>query len=307
MDYILSLSFLIHILISITILYMSMSLGKILMSYVSGYQPLAGLFDSENGNIGFNAIYRILFTPVAIVGVAVVAYSIKWDKLVNHLWLISIYVFILQLILISVLSRWRLINKVKLFVFQGMAIAISYYIYTAAISKGLPSLLPDEESLRTEMWLIISLFLYGVLKNMSDNVNGTVFRKKNYIQARAAKFRKKYRYVLNNYDEIMSDMLIAIMIYEDFNRPKIARGLEKIKASQTRHIMQYHGAKNDEDSIKFTAISILPSYEAFRDGAFNNDWERRNSLLGIFRLHNPEDPNYADRVSEIYDIMTKPY
>lgn len=303
MDYILSINLLIHVLISIIILWVSMSLGKILMSYASGYQPLAGLFDSDNGNVGFNTIYRILFTPVAIVIVAIIAYSLKWDSLVNYIWLISVYVLILQALLITVIGRWKLVDKNKFFIFHFISITISYYIYVAAISKGIAFLLPDQQSVRTEMWIIIALFLYGVLKNIHENPERITFRKNNYIKAKARHFRKKYAHIFNDYDDALAEILVAIMIYENFNRPLIARGLEKLTFSKTQYIMQHYGAKSDEESLRLTAEGVRRSYETFAATTFNNEWEKQEALRSIFSMHNPGDYSYSNRVLEIYEVI----
>jgi len=303
-EYITSYTFLAHLLLSFAIVWVSTSLGKLMMHYSQEYQPIANLFSSDNST-GFNVIYRILFTPVVIVFASVVAYALNFGFLTKNIWLVAVYVLFLQMLLITIIGRWRLVDKKKFFLLHIISILLTYYIYAEAISKGIQFLLPDLQSVRTELWIIIVLFIYGIFRKIPEKRSAAEDRKNKYLRAKSEQFRKKYKFILDEYEEGMADILIAIMIYENFNRPLAARIVEGIVSSKTRYVMQVHGAKSDADSIKKTAEALQLLYEEYKNLQTDNYWEKDQKLYGVFAAHNYEDISYSTRVKEIYDVTRK--
>lgn len=297
-------NFLSNIILAIIIVFLANSLGKLLIKNITDYQPITSLFNAEN-SIGFNAIYRILIAPISIIMFSIIFYVFKMDSNINNIWAISVWFLIIQLILIVLVGRWRLVNKSKYFVFHIISIALSYYLYSAAISKGLNHLLPDEANLRTEMWLIIAVFFYGIFKNIRENDKSFQNRKDQYITKKAIKFRKKYGFITNKCNPMLRDIILAIMIYENYNRPRIARVFEWAIQSKTRGIMQVNGAKNDESSIVQTIKLIRPYYKEFKAKTYNEIWEQENALRSLFEIHNPGSWEYSSRVLDIFKIIHK--
>ncbi len=293
------LIFVAHIVSALIILLMAMSLGRLMLSYYEDYQPITSLFQAENSS-GFNAIYRIIIAPVAIIFISIIFYLLKLDSYVKDIWLVAAYYFVLQLSLIVVLGRWKLANKLKFFTFHIVSIFLSFFLYNAIISKGLTFILPDEANLRTDLWLIVIAFLYGVFRNIPENHQVFKNRKDKYLISKLRYFRQKYRFTLDNYDSKKSEILLAIMIYENFNRPKIIRLIEFMTFSKTRFIMQVEGAKDDKDSIKITEASISHAYDTYINST-GNEWKKQDLLMRVFAIHNPHDSNYPYRVFEIYE------
>ena len=303
-EYIMSYTFLAHLLLSFAIVWVSTSLGRLMMRYSQEYQPIANLFSSDNST-GFNVIYRILFTPVVIVVASVVAYALNFGFLTKDIWLVAVYVLVLQILLVTIIGRWRLVDKKKFFLLHIISILLAYYIYAEAISKGIQFLLPDLQSVRTELWIIIVLFVYGIFRKIPEKRSAAEDRKNKYLRAKSEQFRKKYKFALDEYEEGMADVLIAIMIYENFNRPLVARIIEGIVSSKTRYVMQVHGAKSDADSIKKTAEAIQPLYDEYKNMQTDNYWEKDQKLYSVFAAHNYEDSSYSTRVKEIYDVTRR--
>lgn len=303
-EYLTSYVFLMHLALSFVIVWISTSLGKLMMRYSQEYQPITNLFSSDNST-GFNVIYRILFTPVVIVSVSVLAYMLNFEILTKSIWIVAVFVFVVQLLLIAAIGRWRLVDKKKFFILHIISILLTYYLYSAAISKGLQYLLPDLQSIRTELWIIIVLFVYGIFRKIPEKRSAAESRKNKYLRAKSEHFRKKYRFILDKYSEGMSDILIAIMIYENFNRPLVVRGLEGIVSSKTRYVMQVYGAKSDEDSIEQTAKSLQSTYDQYKNMVSDNYWEKDAALSKVFATHNFADSSYSMRVKEIYEATKK--
>lgn len=297
------LNFWAHALIGLGLLWGSERLGKLLTTYRNDYQPITSLFPVES-SVGFNAVYRVLFTPLSIVGVSIVLYLGKLDWIVVNIWTVSVWFFLLQLFITIVIARWTLVHKVQFFLFHALSIATSFFLYDTLISKGLSRLLPDETNLRTDLWIIVVLFLYGLFYAIRRN-EGTS-RRTAYALKRARKFRKKYDHVLQKYpNSEFQDALVAVMIYEDFNRPFVMRQIENLTHAHTRTIMQVSGVDNDEQGIIMTAEAMKPYFAAYESIPASTPWERRDLLRSMFNTHNPDAAEYADRVMELFDDVRR--
>lgn len=197
-------------------------------------------------------------------------------------------------------SRWRLLDKTKYFTFHALSIVVSYFVYATLVRHGLAHLLPDEGGLRTEVWLIIILFLYGIFREMKGNQEKYRRRQSSWALAHARTFCKRYKDVLSDYPVLLQEVLLAVMIYEDFNRPKAVRLVERMTNARTQTIMQVQGAETDEDGIRLTAESMRSGYPALVVAMQGDEWEFYEPLQTMINVHNADDPEYSSRVSEIY-------
>ena len=296
------LQFIVYLLLSSLVLWISMSLGKLMLSYMSDYQPITSLFSAENST-GFNAVYRILIVPVSVIVISILLFLLGGHQFVNNIWYISIIFFVIQTLLIIALGRWRLVNKVKYFIFHGISILLTFYIYSFAISKGIDYLLPDMDNFRSDMWLVVIIFMYGVFRSIPENTTEFNKRKSAYIHAKGSFFRHKYRIAFDQYDDFLVDVLVAIMVYENYNRPYLARQIEKIVSSKTKYIMQVANVTSDIESIENAAQNLAPLCEEFRNHTYPNEWQRDDKIRSIFSLHNPSDFLYPYRVKEVFDVI----
>src|SRR5690606_29593240 len=97
----------------------------------------------------------------------------------------------------------------------------------------------------------------------------TIKRKDNYLKSRLSHFKEKYDDLVN--EKIKNDKLksiaYAIMIYEDFNRPKVARLVEntRFKLTGKKHslgLMQVQTTEfiNDKKSVELGLEKISSAY-----------------------------------------------
>lgn len=302
MDYILSAVFVVHILIAVVIFIASVLIGNRLLSRgVKDYIPMTSL--AKDDYSGFNTVYRVLFVPIGVVFASIALYQLGMGGYVSDIWLVGVYVLILQLLSIMIMGRWKLVAKMRTIVTQSLAILLTYYLYTIAISKGVAYLLPSEDSIRTELWIIIVLFLYGMFRDMPEGEKDSAHRKHKYWSHKIPKLSEKYRVSLGEYEEDLADILLAVMVYENYNRPKITRILESIVPSKTRYIMQVYGAKSDEDSIRLAAESIEYGYSEYKKIAQDAMWEKEFALREIFKSINPGDDGYGNEVFDIHNYI----
>jgi hypothetical protein len=286
-------------LLGVIVTYAAMNLGKVLLAYRNDYQPVASFFQPE-ASTGFNAIYQILFAPICTVFAAIVFYLLGWNQFVVGIWTVPVWYFIWQTSLIIGISRWRLLDKWKYFIFHAISVALTYYVYSTLIKNGLKHLLPDEANLRTEVWLIVALFLYGIFREIKGNHDRYERRQAAWAQAHARTFSKKYRTILANYPILFQEVLLALMIYEDFNRPKMTRLVERIINARTQTIMQVRGAHTDEEGIRATAVSMESGFPAFEIGIAGKKYDFQQPLSEMISVHNADDPNYSWRVIQIF-------
>lgn len=279
----------------------SVSFGKLLLQYRNDYQPVASLFKAET-SIGFNAVWRMSLAPVCIVFFAIFLYKVGADQAVNNIWLVSVFFMFYQILTYTILSRWRLINIPKFVLFHTISVALSFYIYQVLVIKGLAHLLPDEANLRTDLWLLIAGFFYGIFYKIPENEKKFLARKRSYAKRRTEYFRAKYSEFIDHHDPLLEDILLALMVYEDFNRPWIVRILENIKKTKTRGIMQVKGATSDKSSINMALKAVKQDYERVLvqpDGSP----ERTYALYELFRNYNPGDVHYSTEVMAILESI----
>lgn len=291
-----------HGLIALGLLFVSERLGKLLVAYRDDYQPISSLFQVES-SVGFNALYRVLFTPLCVVGISIVLYLVNLDWVVVNIWAVAVWFAVLQATMILIGARWALVHTIQFFVFHALSVAISYFLYEMLIKNGLSRLLPDEANLRTDLWLIVILFLYGLFQAVRRN--GDTSKRTRYALKRAKKFRRKYADVFQKYEPGLQDILLSVMIFEDFNRPYVARVLENITKAHTRTIMQVPNASTDEDGIIATAKVMMPLYETYKVIPNAEPIPKNQALRAVFGVHNPDAYDYTMRVEELYNDIKR--
>ncbi len=147
-------------------------------------------------------------------------------------------------------------------------ITISYFSYTEIIYKK-ENILPDLETISNELWIIILIFLFHTLNKIRISSDKSIKRKENYLKSRLSKFKEEYSDLVN--DKIDNDKLksivYAIMIYEDFNRPKAARLVENVRFKLTRKkhslgLMQVQTTEfiDDRKSVELGLYKLLNAY-----------------------------------------------
>lgn len=283
----------IHIILSIIIFCLSLRIGKILQLYYDGYQEIGSI--APNNSIGFNLVYRIIFTPIIILIIGIIFVEIGIKEFTKDIWSISLIVAILQLITLQAISRIQLIN-IKQFVATIIAsVLLSLFVEKTIIPQGLSSLIPDQKDISLAIALAIITFIYGIFKEIPENQEGFDKRVERYIFHKYKKLSKKYKGDLEKANRQEKMIILSLMIYEDYNRPKVIRIVERIMNRKTCDILQTYNSITDEEGIckKINEIHYLYKSRKYS----------KKTIRKIFKLHNPYSDQYDERVYDIYERL----
>jgi len=291
----------VHGVLALFILAVSRPFGNLLRQYRDDYQPISSLFE-EDTRIGFNAVYRFSLAPLGIVLLSIGLSLGGLDQLVEGIWLVSVWFLALQIGLLISIGRWRLAGKAHFFALHLISIALSLFLCLNLIVNGLDHLLPDEANLRTDVWILIAAFFYGVLRNTKFRPSASAARKIEYVGGRARSLRRRYATALSGLSRDTQNAVLALMIYEDFNRPRVIRWVEKLTRARTQGILQTTTRRGDAADIVTAAADVNGFWNAVDYPS--NDWlQDRHNLTLTFQRHNPDDPLYGGNVQSVYEAL----
>ena len=164
------------------------------------------------------------------------------------------------------------------------------------------------KELREEIWISCFLFILVLIRDYIYNhekisSKKESLKKKEYIISKYYKYKKKYDKLVKVKNIDISNLIYAIMIYENYNRPPIIREIEKIKLLISGHatlgIMQVSVTKliNNEESIKLGVNKILKEIKKEKK-------EKNFSISNIIQNYNNGE-KYKAEVMYIYEIIRK--
>jgi len=250
-------------------------LGK--KSRIFGYVNMSELV--RGGNFGFNLIFRILSPAVFVSILSIILYKIEKINFIDNIWMIALWYIIISTLILIFLNRWVFIKKFLYILIQGSALFFSYIFYEFSLKRGVEFILPEAGGFRTEIWFLIILYFYNLLneyKENKDNVRGYRNEREKQdnlyckvIKKKLVRFRKEYSHLLSFEfleNKLLNNIFFSIMIYEDINRPKIVRQIEKMlfkfNLAKSTGIMQVQSTKflNDKESVKEAQKIILKIY-----------------------------------------------
>jgi len=270
-------------------------------SRVFGYVNISDILEEEK--LGFNLIFRLLSPAIFVSFLSIILYKLGAIGLVQNIWLIVLWYIIIHFILLLLLNRWSSVNKLFYLFTQTLSVGIAYWFYNIALSRGLEFILPEGANFRTEIWLIIILYLYSLLNNYESNYEKRDLKKIEIIKKRYLSFYNKYKNILKKdfkKDEFLHRFLFSIMIIEDLNRPFMIRFLERIFFPlgfiKSTGIMQVRSKKilSDKKSINLAQVKILNEYNKIKNKV-SNEYE----LLDLLTSKYNSGQKYITSVGEI--------
>ncbi len=211
--------------------------------------------------IGLNILIRILVPVIYIILVSGILYEIEKSWLVEKIYLITVFYYIIKWInIIFVLRRKDLYNWKAEIVLSVVSISICLIIYYTFITKTNQIFVSIDE-LRDGIWVSIIIFIFVVIKdriynNMKTNNREEKKRKDKYIKNKYLYFKDKYDDIITTKNDQLKNITYSILLYENYNRPFAYRILEYIKFFFTRKatlgIMQVETRRviTDRTSVK---------------------------------------------------------
>lgn len=301
--------FLVHIILGVGLFFLINWIGK--HSYSIGYMEISIFVKTEEAP-ALNFLIRVLTPIVYIIIVSTVLYYFGLDKFVWNIYLANIYYILFRLIFNLVTNRGLLLNWYRQFLYWTAIIVISYFTYEKLI-KVKANILPDFTTVANELWIIILIFIFQIANNLRFSQEATQKRKDNYLKNRYHYFKRFYGQLIKDLtnNEVLESIVYAIIIYEDFNRPKIARQVENLKFRLTKKphtlgVMQVRSDKllSDLESVKLGTEKIVNAYKKYLENPTENggdyfEWYAKDFIISDYNA----GTSYNGEVSELAEII----
>ncbi|MEQ6123114.1 hypothetical protein AAON49_02800 [Pseudotenacibaculum sp. MALMAid0570] len=313
-----------HFILGIILFFLINWIGR--HSYSIGYMQISMFLKVEEAP-AFNFLFRIISPVVYLFIISAILYKIGLDRFVNNIYFISIYYILFRLTFNLITNRGLLMNWYRQFLYWVSIISISYFAYTEIIYKK-ENILPDFETVSNELWIIILIFIFHTLNQIRISSDKTIKRKDNYLKKRLSSFRKKYGSLVNERikNDKLKSIVYAIMIYEDFNRPKAARLIENIRFRLTRKehslgLMQVQTTEfiNDRKSVELGLKKINKAYirqlkkkgldkeetiDILLSDAWHNEWSMEQRIIADYNKDNLYLYEVRTLTEKIFELNT---
>lgn len=300
---------LVHIILGVGLFFLINWIGK--HSYSIGYMEISIFVKTEEAP-ALNFLIRVLTPIVYIIIISTGLYYFGLDKFVWNIYLVNIYYILFRLIFNLATNRGLLLNWYRQFLYWTAIVVISYFTYEKLI-KVKANILPDFTTVANELWIIILIFIFQVANNLRFSQEATQKRKDNYLKSRYHYFKRFYGQLIKDLtnNEILESIVYAIIIYEDFNRPKIARQIENLKFKLTNKphtlgVMQVRSDKliSDLESVKLGTEKIVNAYKKYLENPTESssdyfDWYAKNYIISDYNV----GTSYNGEVNELADII----
>jgi hypothetical protein len=273
------ITFIVHLALAIGLFLIQNWIGS--KSYSKGYIRFS-LLDDKDEALSLNFMIKV-FGPIVylIICVAVFQY-LSYCQFVENIINVIYYYLAIRVLVIFLYERATIVNWVRIFFYYCAILIISSIIYKNFINS-VDSLLPEFTHIKNEIWVLILLFVYQLGNGFKESIPANQYletskaflpelkkRKRIYILKKYKRFKRKFETTINDitYHDLPFNLLIySIIIFENFNRPRIIRWIERLwvkisKRRVTQGLMQVnsHNQITDILSIKFGTKSLYEKY-----------------------------------------------
>ena len=272
-----------------------------------GYLQLSLLVRRDEAP-AFNFILKTLAPTAYIVLVATAFYVLQLNSLVGGIWHVAIYYFSFRLFNNLVLGRALLLNRVSILIQTVVGIGAAYLAQVHLILPRRP-LLPDSETVGNQLWIVVALFLYATFNNVRTSSAGSVRRKNRYLRVRFQSLSTQYRSLIEGQfsERYMELVAYAILIYETFNRPWIARSFEHLVfpwGSDTIGPMQVHTTTrlSERESVEVGIDQLRNLFRATKAELVGRS-ESRYTMIKLTLAKYNRDETYIGEVFGVLHIL----
>ena len=222
----------------------------------------------------------------------------------NYVFIIIVFEFFMELFYNYTLRDNKASFNINYFLKKySVLIIFSLFLENYLFSK-VDSILPNMDMIKTIIWFIIFIYLYNLIEELikvhdKDKNTYNALQDKNYIISSYAKYKLQYKDVLHDYDSIIRQLVLSILIYEDYNTPKLKRKLDNLLFGRLTKvaklgIMQVETKTfiTDEESIRFVSNALEKKYENLTNKKVNiakiilkeylQDYSKYNTVLKIY-------------------------
>lgn len=210
----------------------------------------------------------------------------------------------------TVLNQEETIDKDYYIQTYGLSFILSYFLTEIFLTK-VNTILPTVEEIRIGIWFFTVLFLYKILNGkisfqLERQEEKNFKMKEETIVVRYARFKNQYSHLMKSKDKNQNLLVYAMMIYEDRNRSKFLRNLDRIHYRFTGKIMkmgimQVESNKEitDEDSIKI----VLRDLTKIQKEIQNNKSNKKQNIYSEILMEYYQEEGKVKDILTIYDIL----
>lgn len=290
----------------------------------SGYVTLT-LFLRRDEAPAFNFLFRIFGPVVFLILVASLLLALDLDRYAHEIWLVVLYYFLGRLLFNLAYGRVLLMNWRREALLWGLSIGLSWLLYDRVIREG-RSLLPDFAHISNHLWVLIALFLYSTLNNVRFSSEATKRRKNRYLYVAYSDNKLQYHDTISRIapDRLAESIIYSILIYEGFNRPPLARLLERALfpwVSKSLGPMQVTTDRriSDEESVQIGATEVVNAYQkalvagkgaaAKKNKTFDPVGSQSHRLYVISKVaaaYNRDD-SYVSEIRELHEALSREF
>lgn len=215
----------------------------------------------------------------------------------NYLWTISLVFWIVIYLIILILGRRKLVNHLFILIIAIASTILNWYIARIAFTGNVNDISPDSSNTAFQFYLTIGLSLISIVQVIYESENYNLKRRR-FIREKIQKYLRKYKviYSLKGNLELLY-LSLAILVVEDFERPKFIRIIENIFRTKTRNIAQ-NDSIDDIDSVTILVNQL-------QDLALRSKEEdERKKLRFIIKEINCSD-QYVTNVMELFYTISR--
>lgn len=215
----------------------------------------------------------------------------------NYLWTISLVFWIVIYLIILILGRRKLVNHLFILIIAIASTILNWYIARISFTGNVNDISPDSSNTAFQFYLTIGLSLISIVQVIYESENYNLKRRR-FIREKIQKYLRKYKviYSLKGNLELLY-LSLAILVLEDFERPKFIRIIENIFRTKTRNIAQ-NDSIDDIDSVTILVNQL-------QDLALRSKEEdERKKLRFIIKEINCSD-QYVTNVMELFYTISR--
>lgn len=299
----------VHIILAVILFFIVNWIGA--QSISVGYMQM-NITIREDSAPAFNFLFKVVSPIVFIVLCAVAFETMGLEQLNQNIDLVVVFYWIIRLLWILCAGRSLLTNWFEQCVYWSISIGLSVFVY--GLLDSVDQILPSPRALLDQLWILIIVFIYSTINRVNIARSQTTKRKNNYIRSKYLEFQNKYGNIIKEgtNNDFYESLTYSIMIYEDFNRPKLVRYIEYVsfwikRKPHTLGIMQVMTNEfiNDEDSIRLAMGKIIDDGKrAFKEYSEQTYFDSHCLAYNIAHRYNPGDANYANEIGDIYSYIS---
>lgn len=304
----------IHIILAILLFYIVNWIGDKTKPFDYGYVQISLTIQEDTAPL-FNYLFKVLAPVVYMIVVCAIFQAIDYYAVCECAYLIVVYYWLFRLLYVGLKGHLALTNWALQLFYWVSSIVLAVWIYTKLIDD-LKTILPDPKDLLEELWILIIVFLYSVFNKIRYSRKGAEKRIQKYIIRNYNTLKETYSTIVDDNLKVdfLKTLVYSIMIYENYNRPKIFRFAERTilgitKKPHTYGIMQVmsNTSLSDEESIekgigliKKYANEIMPDHYEEMETIYPHSFS-----YDVASHYNPGDSSYSENVMSVFSVISE--